>query len=95
MYAKYGKRVLDVILSAAATIILSPILMVTGVAIRVEDGSPVIYRQSRIGTGGREFTIFKFRSMPTNTQVAPSAGMATARVTRVGKVIRRLLRERA
>lgn len=89
MYEQFGKRALDVFLSATAVVVLSPILIATGLAIRLEDGGPVIYRQSRIGKHGREFTIFKFRSMPTNTAVAPSAAMGGARVTRVGRLIRR------
>jgi lipopolysaccharide/colanic/teichoic acid biosynthesis glycosyltransferase len=90
MYEKFGKRLLDVVLAGLATIVLSPVLILTGLAIRLEDGSPVIYRQSRIGQEGRAFTMFKFRSMPRGTEVAPSAGMRTTQVTRVGKVIRRL-----
>lgn len=90
MYGEFGKRVVDVVLAGIATLLLSPVLAVTAAAIRFEDGSPVIYRQTRVGRGGREFTIYKFRSMAQGTQVAPSAGMSTSTVTRVGKVIRRL-----
>lgn len=90
MYERHGKRALDLVLSSIATVGLSPILLITAIAIRLEDGAPCIYRQTRIGQEGRSFTIFKFRSMPTGTQLAPSAGMATAKITRVGKLIRRL-----
>lgn len=90
IYERFGKRLLDVVLASLATVVLSPVLILTGLAIRLEDGSPVIYRQSRVGQEGRTFTIFKFRSMPRDTAVAPSAGMRTAQVTQVGKIIRRL-----
>ncbi|WP_299931000.1 sugar transferase [uncultured Nocardioides sp.] len=81
---------LDLLLSGVATVLLGPVLLVTASAIRIEDGAPVIYRQSRVGQGGRVFTVLKFRSMPSGTKVAPSAGMGTATVTKVGTVIRRL-----
>lgn len=90
MYQRFGKRALDIVLAGLATVVLSPILVATGLAIRLEDGAPSIYRQARIGRRGRPFTILKFRSMPTNTDVAPSAGMKAATITRVGRVIRRL-----
>lgn len=90
MYDRFGKRSLDILLASVATVVLSPVLVMTGLAIRVEDGAPMIYRQTRIGQGARPFTIYKFRSMPTSTQVATSADMATAKVTRVGRLIRRL-----
>lgn len=90
MYESFGKRLLDLLVSGIAAVVLSPVLILTGLAIRVDDRGPVIYRQVRIGRDGRPFTIFKFRSMPVDTGIAPSAGMATARVTRVGRLIRRL-----
>ncbi len=90
MYEKHGKRALDVLFSAAALVVLSPVLAVTGALIRAEDGKPVIYRQTRFGRHGDPFTILKFRSMPITAVEAPSASMGGARVTKVGRVIRRL-----
>lgn len=90
MYEKYGKRALDLLLTGVATATLSPVLLATAMAIRIEDGGPIIYRQIRIGQNGRPFTILKFRSMSTNTVIAPSASMSTKAVTRTGKLIRRL-----
>ena len=90
MYRRYGKRLVDLFLSVLATVALSPVLLVTAAAIRLEDGTPVVYCQARVGQGGRQFTILKFRSMPIGTAVSPSAGMRTATVTRVGRVIRRI-----
>jgi O-antigen biosynthesis protein WbqP len=90
MYERFGKRFLDLLVSGIAGFVLLPVILLTVLAIRMDDGGPVIYRQVRIGRNGRPFTIFKFRSMPLNTEIAPSAGMVTARVTRVGRLIRRL-----
>jgi O-antigen biosynthesis protein WbqP len=58
--------------------------------IRLEDGNRAIFRQRRVGRDGQEFTLMKFRSMPMNTSHVPSAQAASLRITRVGKVIRRL-----
>jgi O-antigen biosynthesis protein WbqP len=90
MYARFGKRLLDLLVAGAAVILSSPLLALIGGLIRLEDGPPVIYRQLRPGRDGRPFTILKFRSMPHHSVEAPSATMRTAEVTRVGRVIRRL-----
>jgi lipopolysaccharide/colanic/teichoic acid biosynthesis glycosyltransferase len=68
-------------------------MIVTALAIRMETGGPVIYRQKRIGFRGRSFTVFKFRSMALDAEKNGEARWAIARdprVTRVGRVIRRL-----
>jgi exopolysaccharide biosynthesis polyprenyl glycosylphosphotransferase len=57
------KRLLDIVASAIGLVILSPILLVTAAAILVRDGSPVLFRQERIGLHGRPFTMLKFRTM--------------------------------
>lgn len=57
------KRVLDIVASAFGLIILSPILLITALVIRLRDGSPVLFRQERVGLHGRPFTILKFRTM--------------------------------
>jgi exopolysaccharide biosynthesis polyprenyl glycosylphosphotransferase len=57
------KRVLDVVGSAIGLVVLSPILIGAAVAIRLFDGAPVLFRQTRIGLHGRPFTIYKFRTM--------------------------------
>lgn len=90
MYVRFGKRLLDVFLSGAASVLLSPLLLVTGLAIRLDDRGPVIYRQVRVGRDSQPFVLFKFRSMPVDTELATSVTMRTARVTRVGRLIRRL-----
>lgn len=89
MYERHLKRMLDLTLAGAATLALSPLLAMVGLAIVVEDGRSAIYRQQRTGRSGLPFTILKFRSMPVNTAVATSATMGQASVTRVGRIIRR------
>ena len=57
------KRVLDVALSLAVLIVTAPVLVLTALLIRLAEGGPVIFRQERIGLGGRTFTVYKFRTM--------------------------------
>ncbi len=95
------KRVLDVIGALTALILLSPILIVTAVAIWRADGSPVLFRQTRIGRHGRPFTIYKFRTMAhdaearfrevsalSDTQGAAFKMRDDPRVTRLGRFLR-------
>ncbi len=63
IYRKYVKRILDFILSLAAILILSPVLLVTAGAVRVKLGSPVLFRQKRPGYQGKIFELYKFRTM--------------------------------
>lgn len=89
-YERWGKRAADLILSAIALVALTPIIAVTTAAIKVEDGGPALFRQARVGAGGREFTMFKFRSMPIDTPHLPSDAIGTVSITRTGRIIRRL-----
>ena len=58
------RRIFDIFLSAFCLIVFSPLMGICVLAIRLEDGLPVIYRQERIGLHGKPFNIYKFRSMP-------------------------------
>lgn len=83
------KRLLDFILSLIGLIILSPILLTTAIAIKLESKGPVIFKQERLGRNGSVFKIYKFRSMCVGAEksgVYSSKG--DARVTKVGKFIR-------
>ena len=62
-YERFVKRLLDIVLSAAALVVLSPILAVTAVLVRAKLGSPVIFRQERPGKNEKIFTLHKFRTM--------------------------------
>ena len=63
MYVLFFKRFLDVFLSSIALIVLFPILILTAIAIKLESKGPVIFKQKRLGKYGKEFEIYKFRSM--------------------------------
>lgn len=86
------KRVFDLIVSVLATIILSPIMLATAIAIKADDGGSVFYRQERLTRGGKVFRIYKFRSMIENAEsdgvAVLSAGEDDDRITKVGKFIR-------
>jgi exopolysaccharide biosynthesis polyprenyl glycosylphosphotransferase len=58
-----AKRVLDVAVSAAALVVLSPVFLIVGAAILARDGRPVFFRQTRVGLHGRQFEVVKFRTM--------------------------------
>lgn len=83
------KRVLDVGLSALALVTLSPLIALTALAIKIEDGGPILFRQQRIGQYGRPFRILKFRSMPVAAPQLESSQSTGLRVTQVGRWIRR------
>lgn len=89
IYAHFFKRALDIVLSATALVVLSPVLLLVALLIRLEDGGPAVFHQKRVGRHGQAFTIFKFRSMPVATPSVPSAGARTLTLTRIGRVIRR------
>ena len=85
------KRTMDIILSLLALIITAPIMVVVAIAIKLEDGGPVFYKQKRVTRNGREFDILKFRSMIVDAEKDGKARPATdrdPRITRVGNVIR-------
>lgn len=88
MYRPYAKRLLDIVVAGGSLLTFSPLMLLTALAILLDDGAPVIFRQKRVGRGGRLFDICKFRSLPVNTGDIPSAH-AAIRPTRVGKFIRR------
>ena len=85
------KRVVDVVLSTLALLLLSPLLGVVALSIALESGLPVLFRQNRIGRGGREFGMLKFRSMVKNAAALGPYFTADndPRITRVGRFIRR------
>ena len=89
MYSRAFKRIFDVAAAGAGLVVLSPVMLAAALAIRLEDGGPVLFRQTRVGSDGRTFRVFKFRSMPVDTGDVPSAVAGGLRVTRVGAFIRR------
>ena len=85
-----SKRVFDILVSLLLLIPLSVVFLIVAVAIKLEDGGPVFYRQERITTNGRVFRIFKFRTMILNAdKVGPLVTQDhDPRITKVGRKIR-------
>jgi len=85
------KRLLDMLLSLAALALLSPVFVATAALIALESGRPVLFRQARLGLAGREFRMFKFRSMVKDAaSIGPwHTASDDPRITRVGRFIRR------
>lgn len=87
----FFKRVFDIILSALMLIILSPVFLILAIVIKLDSNGPVFYRQTRVTTYGKEFKIYKFRTMVQNadkigTQVTVSKD---SRITKVGAFLRK------
>jgi len=85
------KRLFDMVVAGAGLLVLSPVALLIAIAIKLDDGGPVFFRQDRVGLGGRVFPAFKFRSMVTDAERHTGAVQATVgdpRVTRVGRVLR-------
>lgn len=87
-YEKYVKRLLDVVLSFMAIIILSPVMIITAVLVRIRLGSPVIFRQRRPGKNEKIFHMYKFRSMTDNKDSKGNLLPDEKRLTGFGKRLR-------
>jgi lipopolysaccharide/colanic/teichoic acid biosynthesis glycosyltransferase len=85
-------RAADVALAGLGLALTSPLLVAAAVAIKLEDGGPVLYRQRRVGKDGKDFELLKLRSMTVGAEHV-GAGFAVdsgdSRITRVGRVLRR------
>ena len=86
-------RVADVALSAVGLAVSSPLVALAALAIKLEDGGPVLYRQTRVGKDGVDFELLKLRTMVVNAENM-GAGLAVnegdSRITRAGRILRRL-----
>jgi len=90
--ARITKRVFDLALAGGALVALSPVLLIAAVAIKLEDGGPVLFRQRRLGRGNQFFSILKLRTMHVEAHDADghqSTGRSDGRVTTVGRFLRR------
>ena len=85
------KRIFDIVVSAVMLVLLSPVFLVLAVAIKLDSPGPVFYRQVRVTQYGKQFRIFKFRSMVSDADKIGSQVTVgnDSRITRVGKLIRR------
>jgi len=87
-----AKRLFDLTVSGVLLLVCLPVLLVAALCIYLESGLPVLFRQERVGRGGRVFTLYKLRSMRTDAERGGQAQWAKAnddRNTRVGRIIRR------
>ena len=86
-------RVADVAIAGSALVLASPVLAIAALAIKLEDGGPVLYRQTRVGRDGVDFELLKLRTMVVGAETQ-GAGYAVdrgdPRITRVGRILRRL-----
>jgi putative colanic acid biosynthesis UDP-glucose lipid carrier transferase len=87
-----AKRALDIIVASLALLALLPLLTLVAIAVALDSNGPVLFAQRRTGRGGRTFAILKFRSMHVMEDGAEikQATKGDARVTRVGRIIRKL-----
>lgn len=85
-----SKRIFDIVVSLLLLVPLSIVFLVIAIAIKLEDGGPVFYRQERVTTNGRKFKIFKFRTMVLNAdKVGPLVTQDhDPRITKVGRRVR-------
>ena len=85
-----AKRVFDVVVSALMLVLLSPVFLILAIAIKLDSPGPVFYRQVRVTQYGRQFRIFKFRSMVSNAdKIGAQVTVGNdSRITRVGRFIR-------
>ena len=89
---KYFKRFLDIVLSAAALLVLSPVLLIVAAAIKMDSKGPVLFKQKRVAKGKEHFQILKFRTMyadvpkdvPTHLLADPDS-----KITKIGRFLRK------
>ena len=100
---KLTKRIFDIVVASLIIVLISPLLLITALLVKLEDGGPVIFKQKRIGRGGAAFPLYKFRSMVPNAEQIRAEQLEQhneadgrlfkmkkdPRVTRIGRFIRR------
>lgn len=88
-FVVYGifKRAMDLTISAVVLVVLSPLFVITAIAIKCDSKGPILFKQLRTGKDGKEFYIFKFRSMVADNDVMDTS--CEDKYTKVGKFIRR------
>ncbi|MBR3268368.1 MAG: sugar transferase [Oscillospiraceae bacterium] len=89
-YTRYGKRILDIIISLIAFLILLPLNFILGICTFFDVGSPIFFRQTRVGKGGKTFTMIKFRNMNEKKDKDGKLLPPSQRVTKFGKIVRKL-----
>lgn len=87
-YRRVGKRVIDLAIALPALVLLSPVMIALAAAVRLKQGSPVLFRQDRPGRGGRRFTLLKFRTMSLARDAGGGLLPDDARLTSFGRFLR-------
>ena len=93
MYRKFGKRLLDILLSGLGILVLAPVYLLLAIAIKIDDPGPVFFRQKRVGIHKTHFQILKFRTMKMETpRDVPTHLLENPQqyITRVGRILRKL-----
>lgn len=86
---RFAKRALDLVFSSIFLVVFSPAMLAAAIAIKIEDGGSVLFKQKRVTRGGKLFTIYKFRTMKENNGPERSALVDDDRITRVGNFLRK------
>ncbi|WP_265445380.1 sugar transferase [Acetivibrio straminisolvens] len=91
-YKLFLKRIIDIFASATALMLLMPLFIIIGIFIKIDSKGPVIYKQKRVGQGGKDFYVYKFRTMYLNAdKIGPTITKeGDRRITKVGKILRKL-----
>ncbi|EMP3375978.1 TPA: sugar transferase [Enterococcus faecium] len=87
-YQLFGKRILDILLSGIALIVLSPIILIVGFLVRIKLGSPIIFKQERPGKSEKIFSMYKFRTMTDERDHNGEYLPDEIRLTKFGKMLR-------
>ena len=93
MYRKFGKRLLDILLSGMGILVLAPVYLLLSLAIKIDDPGPVFFTQKRVGIHKTHFQILKFRTMKMETpRDVPTHLLENPEqyITRVGRILRKL-----
>jgi sugar transferase (PEP-CTERM system associated) len=88
----FAKRLLDLTVAAVGFVLSFPLMLLVALAVRLDSPGPVLFRQERLGRGGRPFTLWKFRSMRTDAEAKSGPAWAAKddpRVTRIGRFLRK------
>ncbi|MHC4448796.1 MAG: TIGR03013 family XrtA/PEP-CTERM system glycosyltransferase [Planctomycetota bacterium] len=87
----FAKRLFDIVVASIGIVLSAPLMIATALAVRLTSSGPILFRQIRVGQGGREFTLMKFRSMCADAEKDGKpqwAQKSDPRVTRVGRILR-------
>ena len=91
-YNRVVKRFFDIVISALALILLSPVMLISALLIRLTSPGPAVFKQTRLGRGAKEYTIYKFRTMRENSEHTGSgvySDDSDPRLTGIGKILRK------